>query len=1235
MIGNLRHACASFFLALTVSQLHGSETARQLESSVSLVKEWKADQHLYLDGDITLTPAELSELEKWLDQNASNWTILLAENSRDERYRSAFGKNLRDLDAVEEALTNGLQAKTGFGDLRDPKTNLPNGAVFILFLNERKFSYFGSEHYSRNGAPPNRFPGTLDIEARNAMKNGGRISDAVKGTVTLIDKTVRNTLTKREEDRLSRIKQARQEVAQLQERLVAISEKHASIASDLKEGGGDINRFPLSELKAQLNSLQERPGTYDPDIVRRNLDRWEGLLDQYRADAGELDKLDEQLGKFSAASPGGKRALASARSQLAAAREDYQVGNFSYKQALTNSRNTASMVAYEDHAARRSAEKRALAVKVGGATGVGGLCLLGVVGNRRRRRIKAEAGKLLASRKLEMKETEDRLFQLMDRSAVIVGPFDELEIRGYTGETLKLSKQALRNIDEAFVLSSNVQKIIEEGESLIEPDNPFSRSRNVVSSGRYEQAVDLLDAELNLGRKDVPKLRERTRPGEEVDETLSVPIDEWEDRTTRALDAAGKCLDRVENSWSTIVARSETLGQNISALTARRDEMQVDEWLRCELLFEDWLPVISERAERAAKTGKSDPVLALDGDMNEGDRMAHEAKSLLDLLAEFRSKHWEGLEKNETTLDQHHRATAWIDMALADLGNECDRIATDSPDGAVSGRIGALDFELNALAKRIEHGAKLIVRADKKAQPGIEAATKMIEKARREIAKSLKLQPTEILTEAEDNPSEFLIKAQQQQDASLAALDLGDIAGAEGFLDEVDSLTAHAAELVSRSRRVLSGYDDTSEQLWETRGTLEERGNRLENEVEAMRLRYGPRALFLDPEAAESGTFANAPQQLEGALKEITSRLDRAKTCFNAGNLLEAWDLLDEGKHLADEGRNLCENVSKRSKKLAYMEEENAAKHESHSRAEADLRGPVSDRRVTLESIKLFELIGNGLEEAGSGIEVEDGRQDPFLVEDQLEKLSERLPILRKAIAEDLEQHARALQLIDTVSRNQQEAAALWQTAESDRIPNSPKTNESMSLVEECHAKLEESRRDLEKDHADWREIQNDLRAIHLKISEAVIDLKHELKLAREAVRALEAATREVRKADRWSGSYGIRITGNYGGRSLAAANDVMQHGLYQEALSMAGQARTRARSAIAHAEAREAAKRRAEEAARQRRQQDATRSSFGSSNLGSRSSRGSGFSSSSSRGRSTMGRSSVSSGSRAGRSGW
>lgn len=1226
----------------TVLPCHASDKAVKLSKGTDLIDRWNQDQHLFVRGNIGLPDQTLDELEKWLDQNGRNWTILLTQNSTAERHRNAFGKSLTGMSAVEDAVLNGLQARTKFGKLRDPKTGLLNGAIFILFLEERKFSYYGADHYSRNGAPLKSWIGGLDRSAKQAMRNGGRIVEAVKGTVTSIDRKVQNTLQARETTRLREAAKTRDEINKLKSQLEKVAEKHATIVSDLEGAGGDFSRFPLQDLRAQLAAMEKSPGTYNPDVLRQNLNRWEAWFDQFSVDQNELKNLEAKLEKLSPSSSQGKATLAMAREQLSLAQNAYKAGKFSYQRHLSDGRGHSVRITMLDQAARRAAQKRSRTIKIGSATGVGFAGLLAVAGNRRRRRIKSQAEELLASRKLEMKKTEDRLFELMDRSSVIVGPFDELPNRGYTGDTLELSKKALKHIDEAFVLSSNVQKIIEEGEALIEPGNPLSRTRNLISGGRYEAAVDLLDAELNVGRKIVPKLKERARPGEEVDETFSVPIDEWEDRTTTALDSAGECLDRVEKSWSTIISRSEGLGRDIDSLATRKDDVQVDEWLRCELLFEEWIPTMTEFAERAAETGKSDPVRALEGDMAEGDRMAGEAKALLDLLVEFRKEHWKNLENGEATLDKRRRDTIWIDNVLADLSRDSERIAEESPDGDVSPRIAELNSDLNALAARVADGARLIEKAEEETLPAIKSANQMVSTARREIAVTLKLKSDEILIEENANPSDFLGKANLQYEAALAALDLGEVTGGTGFINEADALTDHANQLVKETREILANYHDTSEELWKRRGDLEERGEQLRREVEAMRIRYAPRALFLDPHAPESGTFSDAPAQLDNALKGIVSRLDRAKVRFTAGGLLESWSLIEEGQSLANDGEILCGEVTSRSRLLHRMEDENAERHESQTRAEADFREPVGDRRVTRETIQLFEEIGTKLHEAGREIEAGDGRRDPYLVEEQLEGLSERIPILRSAIAEDLEQHSRALQLFETVRRNQQEAGKLWQTADSDRIPNSPKTNEAMNEIEACHGKLEDAHRDLQIDHADWREIQNNLRSIHLVLSESIIELKQELALAREAVRALEAATREVRKAARWSGSYGVRITGNYGQRSLAAANDVMQHGLYQEALSMSGQARTRARSAIAHAESREAAKRRAAQAGRRRRQQSSMNSSFGSSGFGSRSSGSSfgsssrsSFGSSSSRSSSGMSRSSFSSGSGMSRSGW
>ncbi len=1071
------------------------------------------------------------------------------------------------------------------------------------------------------------------------MQNGGRLIDAVKNTVTSIDQRVARTIQSRASRRTAQVARTKAELSNLESHLSTISEKKSAIISKLEGSGGDIARIQVNEMKDKIGILRQRPGTYDISRLSSELNRWEGWLDRYVSDANKVNNLEEQLKKMSASSEEGKASLSKARSFMSQAGTSYRQGSFSYQQLLTNARSFSSKVSLQDQAARRASEKKSFAIKAAGTTGSGLLGLIAIVGNRRRRRIKAEAEELLASRKLEMKETEDRLFELMDRSSVIVGPINELENRGYSGDTLNLSRRALSRIDEAFVLSSNVQKIIEEAESLIEPGNPLSRSRNLISRGRYEEAVDLLDAELNVGLKNVPSLKERNRPGEEVDETFSLPIDAWQERTANALNTASHSLDQVEEAWSTIVSRSEKLSQNIEALKARQTEIQTDDWLRCEAAFEEWIPAMAKSHQRATETGKSDPVQALTEDMSLGDRMASEARDLLDHISSFRNTRWEELQRNEAILDQRKRTTLWVDDALIALNREADRLALESQDSDISDLIEQVGNGLSELSNNVAAGANLIIRADEAANKAIKNAENLVKKIRREIASTLRLEQEDVVIEEGLNPSDFLKKARLQHDASLAALDIGEIGSAGGFLDEVDALTKHATGLSKDSRKVLDDYAGNSEALWQQRGNLVDRGEQMNREAEALRIRYTPRALFLDPDFPGSGTYADSRAQLEALLKGIVKRLDRAKTRFTEGGLLEARDLMIDGVGLATEGEILCSEVTARSKSLHDLEETNIETFESHRRAQADLKGQMEDHRITRETITLFETIGSKLDQSDREIQAGDGQRDPYLIEDILEELGERLPNHRQDIAADFEEYARALQLVDTVRRNQQEAKHLWETADNDRIANSPATNDAMTTIETCHARLEDARRDLEVPHANWREIQNVLRAIHFSLSESVLALKHELTLARESVRAIDAATREVHKAARWSGSHGIRISGNYGSRSLAAANDVMQHGLYQDALQMAGQARTRARQAIADAEAREAAKRRAEEAARRRRRQAASRSSFSSgsssrSNFGSSSSFSSGGSRSSSSS-SGMGRSSFGSGSGMGRSGW
>ena len=120
-------------------------------------------QHLYLKGNIGVSQGELVGLERWISANAPNWTILVVESSNGETYHG--------MDAVEHAMGKGLPARTAFGNLKHEKTGEANGAFFILFLKDCKFSFYGSAAYERRGLSSKNWAGNLDREAKRSMRH--------------------------------------------------------------------------------------------------------------------------------------------------------------------------------------------------------------------------------------------------------------------------------------------------------------------------------------------------------------------------------------------------------------------------------------------------------------------------------------------------------------------------------------------------------------------------------------------------------------------------------------------------------------------------------------------------------------------------------------------------------------------------------------------------------------------------------------------------------------------------------------------------------------------------------------------------------------------------------------------------------------------------------------------------------------------------------------------------------
>ncbi len=152
-----------------------------------VIEKWSPERQLFVQGNIGVGDAQLQGLAEWLRTNGPHWTIVLMETARGQDYKSAQGDRSRDMDAVEAALGIGLSNRTNFGKLVNAETNESDGAVFVLFLQERKFSYFASDAQDTRDLGEAHWVDELDQSARRAMRSGGRIVDAVKDTVKSIN----------------------------------------------------------------------------------------------------------------------------------------------------------------------------------------------------------------------------------------------------------------------------------------------------------------------------------------------------------------------------------------------------------------------------------------------------------------------------------------------------------------------------------------------------------------------------------------------------------------------------------------------------------------------------------------------------------------------------------------------------------------------------------------------------------------------------------------------------------------------------------------------------------------------------------------------------------------------------------------------------------------------------------------------------------------------------------------
>ena len=944
----------------TIASGADAPRATTVAQATDVVRQWQPQQHLYVKGNLGVSSAALDALEAWLDQQATNWVVLLVENAEGETYTDAEGQTFRGVEAVNHALGKGLMNQTAFSQQVDSRTQERNAAFFILFLKERRLSYYGSDAQDRRRLGEDYWEGNLDQPAVSAMRNGARIVDAAKDTVSSINRRLTERIIAEAEDAKRRAASEQQARAQAIEQAKAALENaradYLLVESKSGEFGrrftgltGDLARPDLAGLKAELAAVQAAVTENDPAKAKRVAEslhaRTQALvrgLDQYAEDGKRLAELVALLGKEKSRPMAAEatRSVQAAQEAVDSARREYERGDSAYIALLDNATRAVNVASASISNAEAMAARQRLLLAMAIFSALVGALAAGVILNRRRLPAKSEAHQLHDLWEKGLSEKTTALFGLLDRRSGVIGTSVDEAAQRYSGGTLQLCQQIIQDVDELFIMSSCAGRVLQDASGLVAPAVVWPKLANFFFAGSYRQAIALLrdhpiafkpEDGLELVVRGARTERDRLIGGlasyKPFTMTFNELIEAFNQRAQRALSS----LDLLESSLvaapETFKAVRQSLDQTRAEQEALASAAEKDGYLDLRRVFEELLPSAQKALSSAHQTAITNPVDALQAEGARAKQQAADAAALVNAIQNARKQTLPKAREAADALTPSSIDVSWMDAALRQLSIHADQAAQRALTSSAETEIAALQKGFAELEDRCQQGVVLDkVRRDQSI-PQIAETTATIKKAREEIGAGLGKAPGEALREEGCDPTDYVAQAQAQLEGGFAALSRGDIPAARNAFEAVANLTTRASEIVKASLEAFSSH----RQILNSLQTEARRVAALVPEhagiLAAISSGYASSVLALgagDPAHPNAnGTLADNIQETESHLASVRVTLDSAAAAFAQARVLESSRLLLAAKGLLDTACHRLSEIQEKQKRLVETDAAN------------------------------------------------------------------------------------------------------------------------------------------------------------------------------------------------------------------------------------------------------------------------------------------------------------------------
>ncbi|MEM7385121.1 MAG: hypothetical protein AAF514_09265, partial [Verrucomicrobiota bacterium] len=872
--------------------------------------------------------------------------------------------------------------------------------------------------------------------------------------------------------------------------------------------------------------------------------------------------------------------------------------------------------------------------------------------------IKAQAEKAVQDWESVFRGKRDGLFQLMDRASVVVGPQTELEERGYRGETLKLSRSVIEDVDELFIMSSATGRVLQDARMEVRPNGLLGKWTNRFSRSRYERALSLLSEKAIRFEKGDP-VRVLFEGRQEDENALLGKLEDYqpfersfEELMARFDEKASRAvanLDRVETSWGRLAPTLEGISTGVTMLSDREETLQhlsrSDNRFGLSSIFDQLLPAITNRQKSAVEMGQGDPVTALEVPAAEAERMIREGQRLCQAVIEARSSHFPDVRSAAANLEKAGRMTGWIDEGYNALSDRADSLGAMGADRPIASEIQNLQDDLVAMKGRVVTAADLSRRADTELRDLIDALVSKVVRVRASIGKASGLGEEVILNENRLSPDHMIEEAELELAGARAAIDQGGVASANKAFQRIERLMTKGGDIVALSEEA---FATVPEKL--TEGRAERDRLRLAMErpaamLEDMKDHYDPAVLSLSErdglKLSGQDDLGDSLVDAERHLKAMETSLEKSETAYQSGRYVAAAGRMETAANEAGFAGHQLALVEDHHTALKQAEEANPGAINALQAKLEELRENVDDRRTTRPTIETYGRLL--LDAAAWENQLSGPRPNPFELQREIQRGGETTDEIRLRIAGDRERHSETEAEVRAAQRAIEVTGEWVNRARQDRIPDSDAISESNRRFEKESEDLSATLRELRIDHNDWTRLHQSASEVIAGTTATAGTLREEVAAARTAVKAIRSASSAVREASGWTGRYGIHVTGSPGATHLRQAEEHLNSGHYREAARHAYSARKEAEAAIRKARQEEAMERdRRRRAARRAARRRRAAAIGGSSNSGFGGFRsGGGFSSgrSSSGGGFSSGGGSSSSGGSAGsgfsRSGW